>query len=72
MLLMLVEGIEKMVTDGIYFEIEIIGTTFPPVSLAMNLTFGCCNDTMRDVAVILNVEVTCREEDVEGQDTRRR
>jgi hypothetical protein len=67
---MLVEGVEKMVTDGIDF--EIIWTTFPPVSLAMNLTCRCCSDTMGDVAAILNVEVTCREEDVDGQDTRRR
>ena len=70
MLLMLVEGVEKMVTDGIDF--EIIWMTFPPVSLAMNLTCRCCNDTVRDVSVILDVEVTCTEEDVDGQDTRRR
>jgi hypothetical protein len=70
MLLMLVEGIEEMATDGIDF--EIIWMTFPPVSLAMNLTCRCCSDTMGDVAAILNVEVTCREEDVDGQDTRRR
>ena len=33
---MLVEGIEEIVTDGIDF--EIIWTTFPPVSLAVNPT----------------------------------
>ena len=68
---MLVEGVEEMVTDGIDFEII---WTFPPVSLAMSLTCRCFNDTMGDVVVILNVEVTFagREEDVDGQDTRRR
>ena len=52
--------VEEMVTDGIDFEIEIIWTTLPPVSLAVNLTLP--RHDARYV-VILNVEVTCRETD---------
>ena len=57
---MLLTLVEEMVTDGIDFEIEIIWTTFSPVSLAVNLTLQ--RHDARYV-VILNVEVTCREMD---------
>ena len=57
---MLLVLVEEMVTDGIVFEIEIIWTIFPPVSLAVNLTLQ--RHDARYVA-ILNVEVTCRETD---------
>ena len=60
--------VEEMMIDGLAFEIEIEIWTFSPVSPAMDLTCRGCDDTMRDVAVILNVEVTGREEDVDGHD----